>query len=59
MFAVYGGSKDFEKDPEALRDYFLQYWRRNQVSDHFPIWFELVTDSSITFLKKKNVQLEW
>ena len=57
MIAVYGGSKDLENDPQALESYFLKYWRRNQISDHFPIWFELSTDSSVAFLTEKKTQL--
>ncbi|THB77252.1 MAG: hypothetical protein D3926_15920 [Desulfobacteraceae bacterium] len=57
MIAVYGGSKDLENDAQALESYFLKYWRRNQISDHFPIWFELSTDSSVAFLTEKKTQL--
>ena len=57
MIAVYGGSRNLESDAEALRDYFLHYWRRNQISDHLPIWFELQTDSSVEFLEFKRSQL--
>ena len=58
MIAVYGGSRNLESDAEALRDYFLHYWRRNQISDHLPIWFELQTDSSVEFLEFKRSQLQ-
>lgn len=57
MLAVYGGNKDLKNDAEALENYFMRHWRRNQISDHFPIWFELATDSSVTFLNKKKAQL--
>ena len=57
MIAVYGGNKDLENDAEALEKYFMNHWRRNQISDHFPIWFELVTDSSVAFLNEKKAQL--
>lgn len=57
MLAVYGGSKDLENDTEALEDYFMHYWRRNQISDHLPIWFELRTDSSVEFLQQKRAEL--
>ena len=46
-----------DKDPDALASYFQQSWRRNQLSDHFPIWFELVVDSSDAFLKEKLAAL--
>jgi len=57
MISVYGGSRDLENDAEALSDYFMHYWRRNQISDHLPIWFELQTDSSVDFLEFKRKEL--
>lgn len=33
--------------------YFNAYWKRNQISDHLPIWIEIETDSSIDFLSNK------
>ena len=57
MIDVYGGSKDLENDQKALEKYFMQYWRRNQISDHYPIWFELGIDSSAKFLGIKHKQL--
>lgn len=57
MIAVYGGNKDLENDADALEGYFMRYWRRNQISDHFPIWFELSTDSSVAFLEGKKTKL--
>ena len=33
--------------------YFKHPWRKNQLSDHFPIWFELIIDSSGAFLAEK------
>jgi endonuclease/exonuclease/phosphatase family metal-dependent hydrolase len=57
MKAVYGGSSDLDVD-DNLRSYFLNYWRKNQLSDHFPIWFELEIDSSRSFLEDKRDQLD-
>ena len=37
----------------AFRVYFERYWRRYQVSDHYPIWMELLIDSSDEFLQEK------
>ncbi len=54
MLAVYGGKKDLVNDAGALEDYFMHYWRRNQLSDHLPIWFELETDSSEPFLESRK-----
>ena len=48
----YTGSKDLDIETN-LRRYFLNPWRKNQLSDHFPIWFELIIDSSDEFLTDK------
>ena len=53
MLAAYGGSKDLKTDAGALEGYFNRYWKRNQISDHNPIWFEIGIDSSAKFLKSK------
>ncbi len=37
---------DFEK-------YYEQYWKRAQMSDHYPIWLELKIDSTDEFLAEK------
>ncbi len=50
----YGGTLDIS-DPTVLKKYFKHYWRKNQLSDHFPLWFELITDSSPVFLER-NLQ---
>jgi hypothetical protein len=48
-----------KEDPSTLtnetkfRNYFNSYWKRNQVSDHLPIWLELQTESSDEFLINK------
>ncbi|MHC4471925.1 MAG: endonuclease/exonuclease/phosphatase family protein [Planctomycetota bacterium] len=51
MLAQYTGSGDLN-DPAKLASYFKHPWRKNQLSDHFPIWFELITDSADTFLRE-------
>lgn len=33
--------------------YFNRYWKRNQMSDHLPIWIEVQTESSDEFLAAK------
>ncbi len=33
--------------------YFNAYWKRNQMSDHLPVWIEIQTESSDEFLKIK------
>ena len=50
MLDDYTGSKDLANNPGELKAYFKNPWRRNQLSDHFPIWFELITDSADEFL---------
>jgi len=47
----YTGSRDL--DASGLERYFKNPWRKNQMSDHFPIWIELISDSSDDFLKAK------
>ncbi|MCB9267676.1 MAG: endonuclease/exonuclease/phosphatase family protein [Lewinellaceae bacterium] len=38
---------------EAFQTYFERYWRRYQMSDHYPVWMEMLIDSSDEFLKEK------
>ena len=52
MKEVYSGGGDLD-DAATLEKYFRDYWRKNQMSDHYPIWFELVVDSSDEFLNDK------
>jgi hypothetical protein len=52
MKEQYTGSRDMD-DPVILSKYFKHPWRKNQLSDHFPIWFELIIDSSDKFLSDK------
>jgi endonuclease/exonuclease/phosphatase family metal-dependent hydrolase len=54
MIDDYTGSKDMT-DLENQRSYFVNPWRKNQISDHLPIWFELIVDSSSVFLER-NLQ---
>ena len=49
--AHYTGSKDMT-NPANQATYFNHPWRKNQLSDHFPIWFELEIDSSDVFLER-------
>ena len=58
MKSVYDGDGfDLDNDAELLA-YYDRYWRKNQVSDHYPIWAEIIIDSSDGFLedKKKGLQ---
>ncbi|MEJ2758371.1 MAG: hypothetical protein P8046_07815, partial [Anaerolineales bacterium] len=48
----YTGNKD-TSEPGFFEGYFKNYWRKNQMSDHLPIWIELIIDSSDKFLKEK------
>lgn len=54
---AYGGKKDLENDSEALRRQYQSYWKRNQMSDHLPIWFELSVDDSSKFLTSRRNKL--
>ncbi|MCX7549606.1 endonuclease/exonuclease/phosphatase family protein [Xanthomarina sp. F2636L] len=40
-------------DASKFTSYFNRYWKRNQMSDHLPIWLELQTESSDEFLTIK------
>ncbi len=53
MIDDYTGDKDMT-DPENQKSYFKHPWRKNQITDHFPIWFELIIDSSDHFLTTKK-----
>jgi len=50
---------EHKDDPSTLTDdakfmsYFNRYWKRNQISDHLPVWIEIQTDSSGDFLGSK------
>lgn len=37
----------------AYKSYFNKYWKRNQMSDHLPVWLEIEIDSSPSFLSSK------
>lgn len=52
MKQQYTGDQDLD-DPMQLKKYYKHPWRKNQISDHFPIWAELIIDSSDDFLKEK------
>ena len=45
-------------DENAYKKYFKNYWRKNQMSDHYPIWVEMLIDSSDEFLQEKLSDLE-
>ncbi|WP_172300221.1 endonuclease/exonuclease/phosphatase family protein [Pseudoruegeria sp. HB172150] len=57
MLEDYGGDKDLAGDEGELRTYYLDTWRENQLSDHYPIWVELEIDDSLDFLREKRGQL--
>ncbi len=56
MKEQYTGTSDLDV-PEYLKKYYKHPWRKNQLSDHFPIWTELIIDSSDDFLKAKLGEL--
>lgn len=57
MLGDYGGDKDLANDEAALVKYYKHPWRKNQLSDHFPIWVEMVIDNSREFLTNKKAEL--
>ena len=38
-------------DPVKLKDYYYRLWKTFQVSDHMPMWTELIVDHSEKYLK--------
>ncbi len=40
-------------DDAAFLAYYKHYWRRGQMSDHYPIWIEMEIDSTDKFLQAK------
>ena len=57
MKAVYGGDPANLEDNPKLLQYYQRYWRRNQISDYFPIGVEMVTDNASQFLVEKRQEL--
>lgn len=57
MQQVYGGSDDMT-DTTKQKKYFKNTYRKNQISDHYPIWAELIIDNSVEFLKEKFDSLQ-
>ncbi|MEZ4795077.1 MAG: endonuclease/exonuclease/phosphatase family protein [Flavobacteriaceae bacterium] len=45
-------------DDDAFDSYYHRYWKRNQISDHLPIWIEIEEDSSSDFLESKRSQID-
>jgi hypothetical protein len=52
----YTGDKD-TSEPGFIESYYKNPWRKNQMSDHLPIWIELIIDSSDDFLEEKLGEL--
>lgn len=40
---------------DTFYKYYHRYWKRNQISDHLPVWIEIEADSSVDFLKSLNL----
>lgn len=47
------GDPDTLSDADSFMRYFRDYWRKNQLSDHKPVWVEIDIDSSDEFLEDK------
>lgn len=64
LYAIYGeykAEKIFERfagDDVKAEKYFKNYWRKDQMSDHNPIWIEIDIDSTDQFLRDKKKELE-
>ena len=57
MMAHKGDNSTLTSDDKFMR-YFRDHWRKNQLSDHLPIWVEIKIDSTDNFLKLKEKSLE-
>lgn len=57
MLRVYGGDPANLATDAGLLAYYRTYWRRNQMSDHFPIWIEMAIDDGLKFLVDKRETL--
>lgn len=57
MLADYTGARDLAGDDAALLGYYKHPWRKNQISDHFPIVAEILIDDSQSFLQDKYAAL--
>ncbi|MAK63067.1 MAG: hypothetical protein CMK09_19020 [Ponticaulis sp.] len=57
MLQQYTGEGDLTV-PSKLTSYYKHPWRKNQVSDHFPIWMELYIDDSAEFLESRKKKHE-
>lgn len=53
LMLAHKGNPDTLTSPEKFESYFNRYWKRNQISDHLPVWIEIQTDSSVPFLTNK------
>ena len=56
MEAAKGATVDLSDDAKKKK-YFKNTWRKTQLSDHKPIWVEIIVDSSDEFLKEKREEL--
>ena len=41
------------KEDKDFKKYYNQFWKRNQISDHNPVWIEITIDSTEEFLNSK------
>lgn len=57
MKSHYTGEKTEAEFLATIDRYYKHPWRKNQLSDHFPIWFDLNIDSSERFLETKLDEL--
>lgn len=50
---------EHKENPDTLTSeakflpYYKNHWRRSQMSDHYPVWLQIETDSSEDFLQDK------
>lgn len=54
MLADYARNNDGAvKEDDELENYYWVHWLSRQMSDHYPIWFELNIDSSVNYLESQ------
>lgn len=64
LYTIYGEYKaeeifkKYADDDAKGEKYFKNYWRKDQLSDHNPIWVEIDIDSTDQFLRDKRKELE-
>ena len=54
----YRGDEVINLSSEKRSEYYQNYWRTFQISDHFPLWIELEIDFSDAYLENAKQEIE-